>query len=72
MVAFSSVKAGDRLWEKKRIKMGNTTMTKVVVYCVSVKEVNDTHVVASWNGNAYEKMYPARVEKMLRNKPVVK
>jgi len=72
MVAFSTVKAGDTYWQKARVKMGNTTMSRTVVYPVKIIEVHDDHVIASWNSNTPKKMYERQITKLFRNKPVVK
>lgn len=57
MVAFTTIKAGDTLWDCHRTRAGNTTMR--VMGCWQVKVISvDTvrsNALVSWNGN------PARV-----------
>lgn len=69
MVAFSAIKPGDVLYEKRRQKMGNTTMSRDVVYSVVVKEVHADYAIVSWNGNAPTRWYSRQIEKLRRTEP---
>lgn len=69
MVSFTAVKVGDVLYQRKRVKQGNTTLTKVIYYTVRITEVHNDYVMASWNGNAPERFYDGAVSKMSRSKP---
>jgi hypothetical protein len=53
MVAFSTVKPGDVLWDCHRTRMGNTTMSKMGAWTVKIISVDPEKrtAVASWNGN---------------------
>ena len=51
MVAFHTVKPGDTLYECRRQKMGNTTMSRMACWSVKVIEVHENHVTASRNTN---------------------
>lgn len=72
MVAFSTVKPGDRLFQVARQKMGNTTMTRQVVYSVRVIEVHEDHAICSWNGNTPRRWRANEFTKLRRSKPVPK
>lgn len=76
MVAFSALKPGDVLYDVKRQKMGNTTMSRTVVYEVRVIDVSvdladpfKTYAMVSWNGNAPRKYRPCDFERLRRSKP---
>lgn len=69
MVAFHTVKPGDRLYDCRRQKMGNTTMTQLACWDVRVLEVHDRHVVARWNGNAPTSFGVRDVERWRRTEP---
>jgi hypothetical protein len=66
---MSTIKPGDTLYEVRTVKQGNTTLTKKTCYAVSVREVHDDHVIASWNGNTPERMSSSRLSKMRRSRP---
>ncbi|CAM3285494.1 MULTISPECIES: hypothetical protein [Sphingomonas] len=69
MVAFSTIKPGDRLFQVRRVKMGNTTMSRDAVYTVVIKEVHDRYAIASWNGNTADRWYPEQIAKLRRTEP---
>jgi hypothetical protein len=71
MATLSKLKPSDVLYDVHSQKMGNTTMTTMGVWTVMVKEVHDTHIVASWNGNPPRKMYEGEVGKLRVNRPVM-
>lgn len=68
MVAINTVKAGDVLYDCRRQKMGNTTMSQMATWEVRVKEIDTDHtrIFASWNGNAPKWMYRREVERLRR------
>lgn len=54
MVSFNKILVGDTLWDCRRTKMGNTTMTRMSSWPVVVKEIDTVRerIFASWNGNS--------------------
>ena len=71
MVSILTVKAGDRLWDCHKRRIGNTTIKKMSCWTVDVIEVNitangDGYILASWNGNAPEKMYARNIARFRR------
>lgn len=70
MVALTALKPGDRLWEPRTVKEGNTTLTRLVHYPVSIVEVHERHATGRWNGNAdLERFDERRLRRMRRTKP---
>lgn len=69
MVARSTVKAGDTLYDCHRYRMGNTSMTAMGTWNVKVTEVQERGVIASWNGNPAKFFGWRTVEKWRRSKP---
>lgn len=69
MVAFSTIKPGDVLYQVKRQKMGNTTMSRDAVFSVVIKEVHERHAIASWNGNEPRRWSVSDIGKLRRSKP---
>lgn len=68
MVAFTSVKAGDMLWDCRKVKAGNTTMTRLSCWRVKVIEVTEDGAMCSWNGNPPRKYYPRQFNALRRTK----
>ncbi len=58
-VVFEKVQVGDKLWDCRWTKAGNTTMRRWSCWEVRVKEVN--HILGwamvSWNGNPVQKVF---------------
>lgn len=54
MVAFNTVKAGDTLYDCRRQRQGNTTMSRMATWIVRVIEVDAERrrALVSWNSNA--------------------
>jgi hypothetical protein len=52
-VAITALKPGDVVYDVRRVKAGNTTMSRLDWWTVRVIEVDAAagRVVASWNGN---------------------
>lgn len=69
MVAFSTIKPGDTLWEKRRQKMGNTTMSHEAIFPVTIVEVHDGYAMARWNGNPPTRWGEYQIAKLSRKKP---
>ena len=71
MPVFDKIKAGDRLWDCHRTKMGNTTLTKMGSWTVDVKEVDPVKrkALVSWNGNRPEWWGEGQLRR-LRRSPV--
>lgn len=67
---LSSLKPGDIVFDVQKTKMGNTTLKTISVYRVKIIEVNDSHVVASWNGNTPKKFGEMAVSKWKKKEPV--
>jgi len=74
VIKFEKIKAGDVLYQKSRVGMGNTTMTRDAVYQVYVKSVDpETRTaVVSWNSNPAKQWSARSLEKLYRKKPEVK
>lgn len=68
---ISSLKPGDTAYVLYRHKMGNTTLSTLSVFQVSVKEVHDDYVIANINGNSSKKYRESEVAKWKKNKPVL-
>lgn len=64
-VAISTLKPGDVVYDAHMEKMGNTTMRRMGVWNVYIKDVNQEKgtVLASWNGNTPRTFY-ARAGKL--------
>lgn len=80
MVAFNTLKAGDVVYETRRQKMGNTTISQNVTWSVRIievhledpdKESNTDYIMFSWNSNAPQKAYRSskRVRGWRRTEP---
>ncbi|GKX60183.1 hypothetical protein [Leminorella grimontii] len=68
---ISSLKPGDKVWSVRKYRMGNTTIQTTGVYSVVVKEVHDTYVIASWNGNPEQRFYAGQVANWKKEQPVL-
>jgi hypothetical protein len=71
MVAFSTIKPGDVLWDCHREKMGNTKMTRMGTWRVVVYEVNQEtrSALVSWNGNPRKLWGERKLKALRRSKP---
>lgn len=71
MATLEKLVPGQRLWERRRQRMGNTTMRGTCIFDFVVKEVNadEDWVLASWNGNPPQKYHRDSVKKWLVNDP---
>jgi hypothetical protein len=70
MVAFNTVKAGDKLYDAGTYRMGNTTRRAIGNWEVRILEVDvdGQRVFASWNGNK-ARWFPERTVKAWRRTP---
>lgn len=71
MATISKLKPEQVVYERRRQKMGNTTMSRTALYSIRIIEVDPEgqFVTASWNGNTPRKFREADVKKWLVNKP---
>jgi hypothetical protein len=71
MPKFHTIKPGDVLWEKRRQRMGNTTMRETAIFRVLVLSVDAEKETAevSWNGNPAKTWHKRNLEKLTRKKP---
>lgn len=53
-IKFEKIQAGMMLWSRGRAKMGNTTMSRMAEWQVSIREVypETRSALVSWNYNA--------------------
>lgn len=70
-VVFESVKAGDVLYSVTTERAGNTSMRRVAVRKVYVKEVDheNKRALCSWNGNTPSWFYARQVRRWRRSPP---
>jgi len=70
-VKWHLVQKGDQLWQKKRTKMGNTTMSRWSVFGVRIIEIDHDAGMAtvSWNTNAPTRWGRSQIEKLSRKRP---
>lgn len=71
MAKISKLKVGQVLWDTRRERMGSTTLTRVCVYEVWVKDIDPEgrYIIASWNGNSPKKMWEQEVSKLKVKEP---
>jgi hypothetical protein len=62
-ISIKALKPGDVVYDARMTRMGNTTMRRLSVWEVRIVEVNESYVVARWNGNP-AKNYYARAGKL--------
>lgn len=70
---IESLKPRQVVYDVRRQKMGNTTISTVVVFQVVIKEVDPEQrfVIALWNNNPPNKCYRASVSRWKAKKPLV-
>jgi len=56
MAAFNKIQPGNILWDCRRQKMGNATMSRMACWTVQVFQVDQENrrALCSWNGNKAE------------------
>jgi hypothetical protein len=71
MASFNRIKIGQTLYTVTRQGMGNTTMTRLAVHAVTVREINveKRRVMASWNYNAPQWYSERHVARWKVNRP---
>lgn len=74
MAMISRMTVGQELYEVRRTKMGNTTLSRGALYYIRVVEIdpNGAWVIASWNGNAVRKFFQRDADKWRVSKPTPK
>jgi hypothetical protein len=68
---IAALSAGQLVYSVEKTTMGNTSLKTISVYPVTVTEVRETSVMASWNGNAPRRFSEAAVKKWKVEKPVL-
>lgn len=68
---INQLEVGMAVWSVSRGNMGNTTIKTVIVHPVVITEVHDSHVIASWNGNAPRRFGEAAIKGWKKEKPVL-
>lgn len=68
-ISFDRVLPGDVLYDARRRKMGNTTMSETVSYVVKIIETDTVKdcALASWNSNAPKWMNRRQIERLRRS-----
>ena len=71
MATISKLKPEQVVYERRRQKMGNTTVSRTALYSIRIIEVDSEglFVMASWNGNTPRKYREVDVKKWLVSKP---
>lgn len=67
---ITALKPGDVVFSVEKVKMGNTNLKTVSVFRVSIKEVHEHHVIASWNGNSPRRFGLNSIAKWKAKEPV--
>ncbi len=67
-VVWNTVKVGDVLWDSRREKMGNTTMSRLSSWPVRVISIDHEkgEAICSWNYNTPERYFKRSVERLRR------
>ena len=74
---IKNLQPGQTVWNVRRQKMGNTTISTVAIFPVRIVEVHpreegsmhSEYVLASWNGNRPEKFYRKTIGGWKKEKP---
>lgn len=71
MVAIAKIKAGDILYDVHRVKMGNTTESRVAVYRVKVLSIDHSGQSATviCNSNPSAVWYGNKLRRLVRTPP---
>ncbi|EPQ8559943.1 hypothetical protein ACUWUA_004949 [Enterobacter hormaechei] len=67
---ISQLESGMQVWSVTRTKMGNTTISTVIVHPVVIIEIHDNHVIARWNGNAPRRFGETAIRGWKKEKPL--
>lgn len=68
---ISQLESGMQVWSVTRTKMGNTTISTVIVHPVVIIEIHDNHVIARWNGNAPRRFGETAIRGWKKEKPLL-
>lgn len=68
-ISYHLIKPGMNLWQKTRVKRGNTTTRCDAWYAVKIVEVHAFHCIVHWNGNHERYMRKTDAIKLYRNRP---
>lgn len=68
-VRYETIKPEDVLYQKKRIRQGNTTMKKDIVYTVQVVTVDEFAADVIWNGCNKGRWSRSAMERLFRKNP---
>ncbi|EHK7460083.1 hypothetical protein IDF05_001518 [Escherichia coli] len=68
---ISQLESGMQVWSVTRTKMGNTTITTVIVHPVVIIEIHDNHVIARWNGNAPRRFGETAIRGWKKERPLL-
>lgn len=70
-IRFESIKANDVLYDVRRTKMGNTTMTRLSCWEVKIVSVDPAKrtAVVRWNWNQPEMWHAHQLAKLRRSPP---
>jgi len=71
MVAISTVKPGDVLYDVGRVKLGHVNSSRMAVARVNVISVDhaDGSAIVRWNGNAPKTYYARDLRRLVRTPP---
>jgi len=71
MAVIKRLSVGQILWQVKRVKCGNTKMSRGCLYPVEVKSIAEDgmSIMASWNGNPARRYRACDVAKLRVSKP---
>lgn len=70
MASISKLKPGQTLYTITRQRMGNTTLKTIAIHPVTVREVHEDYVLASWNGNPARKFNASAVSGWKVSRPL--
>ncbi|WP_341721567.1 hypothetical protein [Enterobacter hormaechei] len=71
MIFTKIIRGFIRVWSVTRTKMGNTTISTVIVHPVVIIEIHDNHVIARWNGNAPRRFGETAIRGWKKEKPLL-
>ncbi len=66
-IKFETVKAGDKLWDVHRQKMGNTTMSETCSWPVEVISIDENGAMVRWNYNSPRRYSRRDIERLRRS-----
>ncbi|SRR6266851_2574006 len=61
---FERIKPGMVLYERHKHRMGNTTLRTLGEWSVRIVSIDEHGAMASWNGNAPQRWFRNKLEKM--------